>query len=82
MREEQLQELKSYQINRARSITSKKLAATDWYVIRRTETEVEIPTDIAAERATVKEKFNTFEAAILSCTTETIYNIIDAFDAK
>lgn len=86
MNEEYLQKLQTYQINKARSITSKKLAATDWYVTRKTEREVEIPADIATERATVIEKFNTFEAAILSATTENIYNIIDdatiAFEAK
>jgi len=86
MREEQLQELQSYQINIARSITSNKLATTDWYVTRKTEREVEIPTDITTERATAIEKFNAFESAILTGTTETIYNIIDdatiAFEAK
>jgi hypothetical protein len=84
--EEYLQELKSYQINRARSITSKKLTVTDWYFTRRTEREVEIPADIAAERATTIEKFDTFEAAILSGTTKNIYETIKdatiAFDAK
>jgi hypothetical protein len=78
--------MQSFQINRARSITSKKLEATDWYVIRKTETEVQIPADIAAERATIKEKFNTLEAAILSATTENIYQTIKdaniAFNTK
>jgi hypothetical protein len=84
--EEYLQKLQSYQINRARLITSKKLTATDWYFTRRTEREVEIPADIAAERATTIEKFDTFETAILSATTENIYETIKdatiAFDAK
>jgi hypothetical protein len=84
--EEYLQELKSYQINRARSITSTKLAATDWYVTRKFEREVEIPADVAAGRATAIEKFDTFEATILSATTENIYQIIKdaniAFQAK
>ena len=34
--EEHFQKMQSFQINRARSITSKKLEATDWYVIRKT----------------------------------------------
>jgi hypothetical protein len=76
MNEEYLQKLQTYQINKARSITSKKLAATDWYVTRNVEREIEIPADIAAERATAIEKFNTFETAILSATTENIYTII------
>jgi hypothetical protein len=84
--EEHFQKMQSFQINRARSITSKKLEATDWYVIRKTETEVQIPADIAAERATIKEKFNTLEAAILSATTENIYQTIKdaniAFNTK
>lgn len=86
MNEKYLQKLQSYQINKARSITSAKLTATDWYITRKTEREVEIPADIATERATVIEKFNTFEAAILSATTENIYTIIKdatiAFEAK
>jgi transposase len=76
MNEEYLQKLQTYQISKARSITSKKLAATDWYVTRNVEREIEIPADIAAERATAIEKFNTFETAILSATTENIYTII------
>ena len=84
--EEYLQELKSYQINRARSITSTKLAATDWYVTRKFEREVEIPADVAAGRATAIEKFDTFEAAILSGTTKNIYETIKdatiAFETK
>ena len=40
MKEEYLQTLKSHQINIARSITSNKLATTDWYVTRKTEREV------------------------------------------
>jgi len=61
MNEEYLQKLQTYQISKARSITSKKLAATDWYVTRNVEREIEIPADIAAERATAIEKFNTFK---------------------
>jgi hypothetical protein len=84
--EEHFQKMQSFQINRARSITLTKLTATDWYVTRKFEREVEIPTDVAAGRATAIEKFNTFETAILSATTENIYQIIKdaniAFQAK
>lgn len=82
MNEEYLQKLQAYQINMARSIVSKKLSGTDWYVTRNVERGIEIPADVAAERATAIEEFNAFETAILGATTENIYNIINEFSGN
>ena len=76
MDEKYLQRLQTYQISEARSTTARKLNTTDWYITRKTEREIEIPADIAAERAAVIDKFNTFEAAILGATEENIYTVI------
>jgi S1-C subfamily serine protease len=79
MNKEHLQKLQADEINIARSIISKKLSSTDWYVTRNVERGIEIPADVAAERATAIEKFNAFETAILGATTENINNIINEF---
>jgi hypothetical protein len=61
--------LKSQFIAQAKDNANKALAATDWYVIRKAERGVEIPADIAAERAKILDDTEAKEEAIAACTT-------------
>jgi len=45
------------------------LSATDWYVVRKSETGAEIPADVLTYRAAVRTASNTIEAAITACDT-------------
>jgi hypothetical protein len=61
--------LKSQFIAQAKDSANKALAATDWVVVRKAERGVEIPADIAAERAKIIADTEAKEAAIAACTT-------------
>jgi len=45
------------------------LSATDWYVVRKSETDEAIPEDVLTYRAAVRTASNTIEAAISACDT-------------
>jgi len=45
------------------------LSATDWYVVRKSETDEAIPEDVLTYRAAVRTASNTIEAAITACDT-------------
>ena len=45
------------------------LLKTDWAVIRKMDRGIDIPADIAAERAAVLAECDAKEAAIAACTT-------------
>jgi len=45
------------------------LSATDWYVVRKSETGAEIPADVLTYREAVRTASNTIEAAITACDT-------------
>ena len=45
------------------------LAQTDWYVIRKAERNVDIPTDVASKRVAIVAESERLETAIQSCTT-------------
>jgi len=45
------------------------LSATDWYVVRKSETDEAIPADVLTYRAAVRTASNTIEAAITACDT-------------
>ena len=61
--------LKSQYIGQAKSIANSLLAATDWMVIRKAERGVEIPADVASERAKIIADCAAKEAAITAATT-------------
>jgi len=45
------------------------LQPTDWYVVRKSETGAEIPTEVLTYREAVRTASNAIEAAIEACTT-------------
>ena len=61
--------LKSQWIAQEKSIANYALGATDWMVIRKAERGVEIPADVAAERAKIIADCTAKEAAINAATT-------------
>ena len=63
------QGLKSQWIAQNKASANSQLAQTDWVVVRKAERNVEIPADIATERAKIVSDCNTKEAAIRACTT-------------
>lgn len=61
--------LKSQWIEQNKQSTNGLLGYTDWMVIRKAERNIDIPSDIAAERIRLVAECNAKEAAILACTT-------------
>jgi hypothetical protein len=61
--------LKSQWIVQGKVAANSQLAATDWMVIRKLERNVDIPADVAAERAKIIADCATKEAAITAATT-------------
>ena len=61
--------LKSQWIAQNKANANSQLAATDWMVIRKTERDVAIPSDVATERAKIIADCTAKEAAITAATT-------------
>jgi len=61
--------LKSQFIAQAKDSANKALAATDWYVIRKAERDVAIPTEVVAKRQAIIDACTAKEAAITAATT-------------
>lgn len=61
--------LKSQWIAQAKAAAGSALAATDWMVIRKAERGVDIPADVAAERAKIISDCTAKEAAIAAAAT-------------
>ena len=61
--------LKSVHIEQAKASAGAQLARTDWMVTRKFERGVDIPADVAAERAKIVADCDAKEAAIAACTT-------------
>jgi hypothetical protein len=61
--------LKSQWIAQAKAAAGSALAATDWMVIRKAERGVDIPADVAAERAKIISDCTAKEVAISAATT-------------
>ena len=59
-----IDELKSSKKKAVNEEAGRLLKPTDWYVIRKSERNIDIPTDIAAERADIITKANGFVDAI------------------
>ena len=56
-------------INKQKTIAGQMLSNTDWYVVRKSETDVAIPSNVATYRAAVRTVCNTREAEIAAVTT-------------
>ena len=61
--------LKSTMIAQVKDTAGKLLAQTDWYVTRKVERNVDIPTDVTAKRLAIVAESDRLEAAIKACTT-------------
>lgn len=64
-----IDELKSGKKKEVNEEAGRLLKPTDWYVIRKSERDIDIPTDIATERADIITKANGFVDAIDALTT-------------
>ena len=60
--------LKSTFTTQVKDTAGKLLANTDWYVIRKAERNVDIPTDIVAKRGAIVTEANRLETAIAGVT--------------
>jgi hypothetical protein len=61
--------LKSQWIAQNKATANSQLASTDWMVIRKAERNVDIPADVATERAKIIADCTAKEAAIIAATT-------------
>jgi hypothetical protein len=61
--------LKSNHIAQVKHNTNMTLAQTDWYVIRKAERNIAIPTDVATDRAAIVAWATATEASITAVTT-------------
>lgn len=61
--------LKTQWVATQKSIAGGLLASTDWYVTRKSESDVAIPANISTYRASVRTICGTREAQINACTT-------------
>ena len=59
--------LKTNWIAQTKASGNSKLASTDWYVTRKSENDVAIPTDISTYRSAVRTATGTIETAINAC---------------
>lgn len=64
-----IDQLKTQWIAQVKSFANSQLAQTDWVVIRKAERNVEIPADIAEQRAQILTDCQTKETAINAATT-------------
>lgn len=68
-------DLRAQFIAQEKENANKALAATDWMVIRKAERNIDLPEDVAAERAAIIQACTDKEAAIAA--TETLDELID-----
>jgi hypothetical protein len=61
--------LKSQWVAQGKVAANSQLAATDWMVIRKAERNIDIPADVATERAKIISDCTAKEAAITAATT-------------
>jgi hypothetical protein len=61
--------LKSNMIAQVKHTAGTLLAQTDWYVTRKVERNVDIPTDVASKRVAIVAESERLETAIQACTT-------------
>ena len=61
--------LKSNMIAQVKHTAGTLLAQTDWYVTRKVERNVDIPTDVASKRVAIVAESERLETSIKACTT-------------
>lgn len=64
-----LAQLQSQYVAQVKDTAGKMLAQTDWYVIRKMERNVDIPSEVAAQRATIITESDRLEDAINAVST-------------
>ena len=70
--------LKHTMINQVKHKAGTMLAQTDWYVTRKMERDVAIPTEVIAERAHVVAESDRLEVAIAACAdVETLIEVMN-----
>ena len=73
--------LKSQFVAQVKDTAGKLLNATDWYVIRKAERNVEVPSEVALKRTQVVAEANRLEVGINSATTvEALIDVLNAQD--
>jgi hypothetical protein len=71
--------LKSNYIAQVKDTAGKLLNATDWYVIRKAERSVDVPSDIALKRTQIVTEANRLETDIQASTTvEALIEVLNA----
>ena len=71
--------LKSQFIAQVKDTAGKLLANTDWYVIRKAERNVDIPTDVVAKRLAIVTEANRLETAIAGvANVEALIEVLNA----
>jgi hypothetical protein len=71
--------LKSNFKAQVKDTANKLLAQTDWYVIRKAERSVDIPTDVVTKRAAIVTEANRLETAITNAATvEALIEVLNA----
>jgi len=70
--------LKSNMIAQVKDTAGKLLATTDWYVTRKMERNIDMPTDVAEKRSHVRTECDRLETAIAGVTTvEELINVMN-----
>ena len=73
--------LKTQYVAQVKDTAGKLLNATDWYVIRKAERNVEVPAEIALKRTQVVAEANRLEVDIQASTTvEALIDVLNAQD--
>ena len=73
--------LKSNMIAQVKDTAGKMLSTTDWYVTRKVERSVDIPTDVASKRVAIVAESERLETAIAGATTvEALIEVMNSQD--
>ena len=73
--------LKTQYVAQVKDTAGKMLNATDWYVIRKAERNVEVPSEVALKRTQVVAEANRLEVDIQASTTvEALIEVLNAQD--
>jgi hypothetical protein len=67
---ESLADLKTKKIEDLRNVYNFKLAETDWYVTRKQEKNIDIPSDVATDRNNLRSDYETHKTAINGKTSK------------
>jgi hypothetical protein len=71
--------LKTQFVTQVKDTAGKLLAQTDWYVVRKAERDVAIPTNVVTKRAAIVTEADRLETAITSVTTvEALKEVLNA----